>query len=120
MHKSIFNNKIKNKESSTVGADSKSRKKNKRKRQSNNSSTQIQYSTLNDHNLNYISLFEIKYFLSAHVFFVVIHFYQFYYIFKVTIMLNKKKKKIMLYFSCLSHQMFINILLQIIYCIDMI
>lgn len=27
MHKSIFNNKIKNKESSTVGADSKSRKK---------------------------------------------------------------------------------------------
>lgn len=27
MHKSIFNNKIKNKESSNVGADSKSRKK---------------------------------------------------------------------------------------------
>jgi hypothetical protein len=47
MHKSIFNNKIKNKESSTVGADSKSRKKNERKRQSNNPSTQIQYSTVN-------------------------------------------------------------------------
>ena len=30
MHKSIFNNKIKNKESSNVGADSKSRKKSER------------------------------------------------------------------------------------------
>jgi hypothetical protein len=62
MHKSIFNNKIKNKESSNVGADSKSRKKNRERGKANNPSTQIQYSTLIDHNLNYISLFEIKYF----------------------------------------------------------